>query len=167
MYILFYDHQYRHFTCSFIFTCVVHLLMLLSLELLWKQGYHWLTWTSIYCSVSQMSSFCLFVTRAIVTQSRSQDGLSPRRLLSHCSRHSSLLALNYWKYLEWFSPVECIRWHLLTFLCSPQPNHRPRAESVQPNQHPLAQKSVSTWDWCDCSIIIIDPTQRPLSYSLH
>ena len=167
MYILFYDHQYSHFTCSFIFTCVVHLLMLLSLELLWKQGYKWLTWTSIYCSVSQMSSFCLFVTRAIVTQSRSQDGLSPRRLLSHCSRHSSLLALNYWKCLEWFSPVECIRWHLLTFLCSPQPNHRPRAESVQPNQHPLAQKSVSTWDWCDCSIIIIDPTQRPLSYSLH
>ena len=167
MYILFYDHQYRQFTCSFIFTCVVHLLMLLSLELLWKQGYSDSLGHPFIALYHKCPVFVYLSQEPLLPLSRSQDGLSPRRLLSHCSRHSSLLALNYWKCLEWFSPVECIRWHLLTFLCSPQPNHRPRAESVQPNQHPLAQKSVSTWDWCDCSIIIIDPTQRPLSYSLH
>ena len=134
MYILFYDHQYRHFTCSFIFTCVVHLLMLLSLELLWKQGYQWLTWTSIYCSVSQMSSFCLFVTRAIVTPEQVTRWAQPPEaalalLASLLTPRSQLLEVSGMIFSSGVHQVTSIDFSLLS---SAKPSTQGRVSAAQP-----------------------------------
>ena len=80
-----------------------------------------------------MSSFCLFVTRAIVTQSRSQDGLSPRRLLSLLASlltpRSQLLEVSGMIFSSGVHQVTSIDFSLLS---SAKPSTQGRVSAAQP-----------------------------------